>query len=154
MIAVLQRILSADVTADGEPYSKCGKGFLILLGVSVDDTEEDARLLCDKISKLRIFEDENEKLNLSVNDVGGSVMVVPNFTLLASYKKGNRPDFLKSAKPEAADRLFCYFCDYLGGLVPEVCRGKFRSDMKVSLVNDGPITISMDSRVLKGERDI
>lgn len=154
MIAVVQRIESASVVADGVPYSQCGKGFLVLLGVSAEDDEKDAVLLADKISKMRIFEDSDEKMNLSVNDIGGSVMVVPNFTLLAGYKKGNRPDFIRSAKPETANELFEYFCDYLKGIVPDVQRGKFRSDMKVSLVNDGPVTISMDSRVLRGLREI
>lgn len=154
MIAVIQRIESASVTADGAPYSSCGKGFLVLLGVSTEDEEKDAALLADKISKLRLFEDSEEKLNLSVNDIGGSVMVVPNFTLLAGYKKGNRPDFIRSAKPDRANELFEYFCDYIGNLVPDVQKGKFRSDMKVSLVNDGPVTISMDSRVLRGTREL
>lgn len=154
MIAVLQRILSASVIADGEPYSECGKGFLILLGVSTEDDESDAKLLADKISKLRVFEDSDEKMNLSVNDIGGSVMVVPNFTLLAGYKKGNRPDFIRSARPERANELFDYFCSYIKDIVPAVSKGKFQSDMKVSLVNDGPVTISMDSRVLKGTREL
>ena len=154
MIAVVQRIESASVIADGVPYSQCGKGFLVLLGVSCEDDEKDATLLADKISKMRVFEDSDEKMNLSVNDIGGSVMVVPNFTLLAGYKKGNRPDFIRSAKPETANRLFEYFCDYLKGIVPDVQRGKFQSDMKVSLINDGPVTISMDSRVLRGLREI
>ncbi|MBQ4067428.1 MAG: D-tyrosyl-tRNA(Tyr) deacylase [Clostridia bacterium] len=154
MIAVLQRIESAAVVADGEPYSQCGKGFLILLGVSAEDDEQDARLLCDKISKLRVFTDSEDKMNLSVNDIGGSVMVVPNFTLLAGYKKGNRPDFIRSAKPDRANELFEYFCSYMESLVPAVARGKFQSDMKVFLVNDGPVTISMDSRVLRGIREL
>lgn len=154
MLAIIQRIINASVTADGESYSECGKGFLVLLGVSKDDTDEDARLLADKISKLRVFTDENDKLNLSVNDIGGSVMIVPNFTLYASYKKGNRPDFLYSAAPTEAERLFDYFSEYITELVPNVARGKFRADMKVSLVNDGPITIPMDSRVIRGTRTI
>ena len=154
MIAVLQRIESASVTADGEPFSQCGRGLLILLGVSGEDDETDARLLADKISKLRIFTDDEDKMNLSVNDIGGSVMVVPNFTLLAGYKKGNRPDIIRSARPDRANELFEYFCNYISGIVPSIAKGKFQSDMKVSLVNDGPVTISMDSRVLRGNRDI
>lgn len=154
MIAVLQRIESASVVADGEAYSHCGKGFLILLGVSCEDDETDAKLLADKISKLRVFTDSEDKMNLSVNDINGSVMVVPNFTLLAGYRKGNRPDFIRSAKPDRANELFEYFCEYISGIVPSVARGKFQSDMKVSLVNDGPVTISMDSRVLRGTREI
>ncbi len=154
MIAVLQKVKSASVIADGEPWSKIGAGFLILLGVSGEDTEEDAKLLADKISKLRVFEDEDDKMNLSVNDVGGEIMVVPNFTLLASYKKGNRPAFVFSAEPGRAETLYDYFCDYITGLVPGVARGKFRSHMEVSLINDGPVTIPLDSRVLRGERTV
>lgn len=154
MIAILQKVSRCSVTADGEPWSQIGKGFLILLGVSGEDTEEDARLLADKISKLRIFEDENDKMNLSVNDVGGSVMVVPNFTLLASYKKGNRPAFVFGADPQRAEELFDYFSDYIKDLVPGTAKGKFRSHMEVELVNDGPVTIPLDSRVLRGERSI
>ncbi len=154
MLAILQRIRSASVVADGEQFSQCGRGFLILLGVSAEDTEEDARLLAEKIAKLRVFQDEAGKMNLSIGDIGGSVMVVPNFTLYASYRKGNRPDFFASAPPDRAEGLFAYFCDYIAPLVPNVCRGKFRADMQVSLINDGPVTIPMDSRVLKGERSI
>ena len=154
MIAVLQRIKSASVIADGEPFSSCERGFLVLLGVSAEDDEQDAKLLADKISKLRVFTDSDDKMNLSVNDIGGSVMVVPNFTLLAGYKKGNRPDFIRSAKPDRANELFEFFCSYISGIVPSVAKGKFQSDMKVSLVNDGPVTISMDSRVLRGTREI
>ena len=154
MLAILQRIRSASVVADGEPFSQCGRGFLILLGVSAEDTEKDAELLAEKIAKLRVFQDDAGKMNCSIGDIGGTVMVVPNFTLYASYKKGNRPDFFASAAPERAEKLFEYFCGYITPLVPGVCRGKFRSDMQVSLVNDGPVTIPMDSRVLKGERSI
>lgn len=154
MTAILQKISSAQVTVEGELISSCEKGFLILLGVSVEDNEEDARLLADKISKLRVFEDENDKMNLSVNDVGGTVMVVPNFTLLASYKKGNRPAFVHSAPPDRAESLYEYFCSYISDIVPAVAKGRFRSHMEVSLVNDGPVTIPMDSRVLRGQRDI
>ena len=154
MRAVIQRVKYASVTVENEVGGKINEGFLVLLGVSCEEDEKDATLLADKISKMRVFEDSDEKMNLSVNDIGGSVMVVPNFTLLAGYKKGNRPDFIRSAKPETANRLFEYFCDYLKGIVPDVQRGKFQSDMKVSLINDGPVTISMDSRVLRGLREI
>ena len=125
-----------------------------MLGVSFEDDEQDARLLADKISKLRVFTDSEDKMNLSVNDIGGSVMVVPNFTLLAGYKKGNRPDFIRSAKPDRANELFEYFCNYIEELVPNLAKGKFQSDMEVSLINDGPVTISMDSRVLRGTREL
>ncbi len=154
MIAVIQRVLSSSVSVDGDKKAESGEGLLILLGVSVNDTEEDARLLCDKISKLRIFCDENDKMNRSICDINGTVTVVPNFTLMASYKKGNRPDYMMSAKPDIANGLFDYFCDYIRPLVPNVQTGIFKADMKVELINDGPVTIVMDSRVLRGEREI
>ena len=149
MIAILQRVTEASVTIDGTVTASCGRGFMILLGVAKGDTERDAELLADKISKLRVFEDETDKMNLSVNDIGGGILVVPNFTLLASYRRGNRPDFMNSERPEEASRLFNYFCDYIGRVIPSVSRGTFGAHMHVSLVNDGPITIPMDSAVLK-----
>lgn len=154
MISVIQRVLSSSVTVEGEKVAISENGLLVLLGVSSEDTEEDARLLADKISKLRIFCDENDKMNMSVCDIGGTVTVVPNFTLMASYKKGNRPDYMRGAKPDRANELFEFFCNYISELVPRTQRGIFRADMKVELVNDGPVTIVMDSRVLRGERDI
>ena len=154
MIAVIQRVLSASVTVDGDKKADSREGLLVLLGVSVNDNEDDVKLLCDKISKLRVFCDENDKMNKSVCDINGTVTVVPNFTLMASYKKGNRPDYMMSAKPDRANELFDYFCDYLKPIVPRVQTGIFKADMKVELINDGPVTIVMDSRVLRGERDI
>ena len=148
MIAVLQRVGRASVTVDGEIAAECGHGFLILLGVARDDTEDDCRVLADKISKLRVFQDREGKMNLSLSDVDGSVIVVPNFTLLASYRKGNRPDFFGSAPPDEAKRLFEFFTSYLSELVPRTGRGIFGADMKVDLLNDGPVTICMDSKVL------
>jgi len=152
MIAILQRVKEASVTVGGETVSSCGQGILVLLGVARGDTERDAQLLADKISKLRIFEDEEGKMNLSVNDIGGGILVVPNFTLLASYRRGNRPDFMNSETPEEAERLFGYFCEYITPLVPSVGRGIFGAEMLVSLTNDGPITIPMDSEVLKAPK--
>ena len=149
MIAILQRVSRASVTVDGNIVAKCGEGFLILLGVARDDSEEDCRLLADKVSKLRVFRDDEEKMHLSVCDIGGSVIVVPNFTLLASYRKGNRPDFFGSAPPDKAEPLFNYFSDYISELLPNTGRGVFGADMKVDLLNDGPVTIVMDSNVLK-----
>ena len=148
MIAILQRVTSASVDIDGERVAEIGKGFLILLGVGRGDCESDADLLIGKITKMRVFSDENDKMNLSVSDVGGEVLVVPNFTLYASYKKGNRPDYMNSAPPSEAKPLFEYFCDRMAELVPAE-RGVFGADMKVSLVNDGPVTIPMDSSVLR-----
>ena len=149
MIAILQRVSRASVTVDGIKTAECGRGLLILLGVARGDSEDDCRLLADKISKLRVFSDSEGKMNLSVLDVEGSVIVVPNFTLLASYRKGNRPDFFGSAPPDEAKALYEYFTDYIGALVPNVGRGVFGGDMKVDLLNDGPVTIAMDSAVLK-----
>ena len=149
MIAVIQRVSRASVKVGGETASECEKGFLILLGVARGDDEEDCRLLADKIAKLRVFKDDGGKMNLSVTDVGGSLIVVPNFTLLASYRKGNRPDYFNSAPPDEAEPLFEYFVSYISEQVPNVGRGVFGADMKVDLLNDGPVTIVMDSSVLR-----
>jgi len=148
MIAVLQRVSRASVTVDDRVCGKINNGLLILLGVKEGDTESDATLLADKISKLRIFSDENGRMNLSVKDVSGSVLVISNFTLLANYKKGNRPDYMSGAKPDEANRLYEYFCDHISALIPTE-RGIFGADMKVDLLNDGPVTIVMDSEILK-----
>ena len=148
MIAVLQRVTEASVTIDGSVKGKIDNGLLILLGVKEGDTERDVTLLADKISKLRIFSDENGRMNLSVRDIGGSALVISNFTLMANYKKGNRPDYMSGAKPDEANRLYTYFCDYLSTLLPTE-RGEFGADMKVALLNDGPVTIVMDSEVLR-----
>lgn len=148
MIAVLQRVSRASVTIDGEINGNIDDGLLILLGVKAGDSERDAVLLAEKISKLRIFSDSDGKMNLSVKDIGGSVLVISNFTLLANYRKGNRPDYMNGAKPDEANRLYEYFCEYISALVPTE-RGVFGADMKVELLNDGPVTIVMDSEVLK-----
>ncbi len=149
MIAILQRVSEASVTVDGEVTGKIDAGLLVLLGVARGDTETDAELLAQKIAKLRVFEDEGGKMNLSVTDVGGGVLVVPNFTLLAAYRHGNRPDFFGSESPDAAKRLFTYFCDIMENCVSRVERGVFGAHMHVSLLNDGPVTIPMDSQVLR-----
>ncbi|MBQ3040998.1 MAG: D-tyrosyl-tRNA(Tyr) deacylase [Clostridia bacterium] len=148
MIAVIQRVLSASVTIDNCLHSKIDNGLLVLLGVKQGDTERDAELLAKKISNLRIFSDENDKMNLSVQDLKGEVLVVSNFTLLANYKKGNRPDYMNGAKPDEANRLYEYFCSCISQSVPTKT-GVFGADMKLGLVNDGPVTIVMDSEVLK-----
>ena len=148
MITVLQRVTKASVTIDNVIKGKIDNGLLILLGVKEGDTERDVTLLAGKISKLRIFSDENGKMNLSVKDTNGSVLVISNFTLMANYKKGNRPDYMGGAKPDEANRLYTYFCDYISTLVPTE-RGEFGADMKVELLNDGPVTIVMDSEVLR-----
>ena len=153
MIAIIQRVTEASVTIEGSVAGSCGHGFMILLGVARGDTERDAELLADKIAKMRVFEDEAGKMNLALADIGGSVLIVPNFSLLASYRRGNRPDFFGAELPERASPLFDYFCNYIGRSVPSVGRGVFGADMKVALVNDGPITIHMDSEVLKAPKN-
>ncbi len=149
MKAVLQRVKCASVEVDGETVGSCGEGLMILLGVAQGDTEEDARLLAEKILKLRIFSDENGKMNLSVRDVDGEILCISQFTLLANYSHGNRPDYLDSAKPEEANRLYEHFVSLVRPEVKHTGTGIFGADMKVSLVNDGPVTIVMDSEKLR-----
>ena len=148
MIAVIQRVKRASVEIDGKISGECGKGLMILLGVADGDTKTDAELLAAKISKLRIFEDENGKSNLSVKDIDGEMLVVSNFTLLANYRKGNRPDFLSAAAPEQANELYEYFKTLVANEVKHVGCGEFGADMEVTIVNDGPVTIVMDSNIL------
>lgn len=153
MIAVLQRVEQASVIADGVPAGAIGQGLFILLGVLSGDGEEDARLLADKIARLRIFTDDNDKMNLSVNDVSGGALVVSNFTLAANYAKGNRPDYLNAAPPSVAEPLYEYFVALMRERVAEVGTGRFGADMKISMTADGPVTIVMDSHLLgKGAR--
>lgn len=149
MKAILQRCKSASVTSDGKLLGSCGRGLMILLGVAKGDTVTDAELLAAKISKLRIFDDPDGKLNFSIKDVGGSALVVSNFTLLANYAKGNRPDYFGAETPAEADRLYQYFAACLRDLGVHTETGQFGADMEISLVNDGPVTIDMDSSVLK-----
>ena len=150
MTAVLQIVKNATVYADGSLSGEIGKGLYILLGVENGDCERDALLLADEISKLRIFADDNGKMNLSVNDVHGEVMIVSNFTLGANYAHGNRPDYLNSAKPDVAIPLYEYFIKLMSERVGKVATGKFGADMQTSMVTDGPVTIVMKSEVLSG----
>lgn len=150
MRAVIQRVLSASVSVDGQCIGKTDKGFLVLLGVMNGDTEDEARLLAGKIARLRVFEDSDEKMNLSVTDVGGGILSVSQFTLCADVKKGNRPSFTPSAPPNEAERLYEYFNScLLSEGVKSVETGSFGADMKVSLVNDGPVTIVFDTDIWK-----
>lgn len=151
MIAVLQRIYSATVYADGELSGSVGRGLYILLGVEAEDNERDALLLAEKVSKLRIFSDENGKMNLSVKDIDGEALVVSNFTLNANYSHGNRPDYLASAKPELANALYERFKQLLSERVRRVESGVFGADMRTEMVTDGPVTIVMNSSVLGGK---
>lgn len=149
MTCVIQRVFSAAVTADGVSRGAIGRGLYLLLGVMRGDEESDALLLAEKISKLRIFTDEAGKMNLSVNDIGGEVMVVSNFTLGASYAHGNRPDFLSSEEPGRAKELYDRFVTFIGERVKRVATGEFGADMRTDLVTDGPVTIVMRSEILK-----
>ena len=148
MIAVLQRVKGASVIADGEPAGSCGFGLYILLGVAKEDTEADASALAEKIAKLRIFTDENDKMNLSALDVGAEALVVSNFTLNANYAHGNRPDYFASAAPDEANRLYEYFVELMRGKLSRVETGIFGADMHTTMTTDGPVTIVMDSKVL------
>ena len=149
MKAVIQRVTSAKVEVQGETVGECGRGLLVLLGVAVGDTEEDLDRVLQKMVKLRIFEDENGKMNRSVQDVDGELLVVSQFTLLANYRHGNRPDYMGAAAPAEATRLYELFIEKAKAYVRHVGHGIFGADMQVSLVNDGPVTIVMESDVLR-----
>ena len=152
MKAVLQRVTSASVDVDGVTVGQCGHGLMILLGVAEGDTWEDGDRLLQKIVKLRIFEDEAGKMNKSICDVGGEMLIISQFTLLANYRHGNRPDYISAAKPDVARQLYRQFADAAETYVSHVGRGIFGADMKVTLTNDGPVTIVMDSDVLKSAK--
>ena len=146
MKAVIQRVTSASVVVEGETLGAIDRGFLILLGVHEDDTEKEADLLAKKVANLRVFEDDEEKMNLSMLDCGYSALVISQFTLLANTKKGNRPSFIAAARPEVAIPLYERFMERLKvNGVETVEHGEFGADMAVSLVNDGPVTIVLDT---------
>lgn len=149
MKCVIQRVLGASVTVDGVTVGSIKKGFLLLLGIAEGDTEAQAEKLAKKISAMRIFEDSEGKMNLSVNDVDGEILAVSQFTLCADCKKGNRPSFIGAMRPEEANRLYELFMQMLkNNGVRRVEHGIFGADMKVSLVNDGPVTIILDTETL------
>ncbi len=148
MRAVIQRVTKSSVTVDGEIKGSIGKGYNVLLGVMDGDTEAQAELLAAKIAKLRVFEDEAGKMNKSVTDINGEILVISQFTLCADIKKGNRPSFTDSAAPDEANRLYEYFCSkLLENGVSKVEKGVFAADMKVEIHNDGPVTIVMDTDI-------
>jgi len=147
MRAVIQRVSHASVTIDGAVKSKIGQGFLILLGVCDEDSMEDVDWLVKKVANLRVFGDENDVMNLSIQDVGGNALVVSQFTLFASYKKGNRPSWFKAGSHEHSIPLYEAFCSQLSAAIGKpVGTGEFGADMKVELLNDGPVTICMDTK--------
>ena len=146
MKAVIQRVTHASVTVDGDIKGKINEGFLVLLGVGEDDTVEDADILARKVANLRIFCDNEDKMNLSLLDINGEALVISNFTLLADTKKGNRPSFINAMAPDVANTLYEYFCERLfcEG-VKKVDKGVFGGDMKVELLNNGPVTLILDT---------
>lgn len=148
MRALIQRVTRAQVSIEGEPHSSIGKGYVILLGVGAEDGNEQADKLWSKISKLRIFEDENGKTNVSLADVQGDVMVVSQFTLYANCKRGNRPSFTEAGAPDEANRLYEYFVELARRDIEHVATGSFGAMMQVELVNDGPFTIWLDTDTL------
>lgn len=145
MKAILQRVKLANVEVDGNCVGKIDKGFLILLGVKEGDQKQDAEYLVKKICNMRIFEDDNGKMNINIKDVNGEILVVSQFTLYADCKSGNRPSFIKAAKPEVASELYEYFKELVEKELGSVQSGIFGADMKVSLLNDGPVTIDLES---------
>lgn len=148
MKAVIQRVEAAAVSVDGKTVGACQNGFMLLFGAAKGDTEADAELLAKKTANLRVFCDEDGKMNRSVLDIGGEILAISQFTLCADVKKGNRPSFTEAMEPERAEELYCYFCERLKTEgVRNVEKGIFGADMKVSLVNDGPVTIVFDTEI-------
>jgi D-tyrosyl-tRNA(Tyr) deacylase len=148
MRAVVQRVSQAQVTVEGEVVGAIGRGLVVLVGVGVDDGPADAKWLAEKLATLRIFEDADGKMNLSCGDVGGSVLAISQFTLLGDARQGRRPSFTQAARPESAEPLYQSVVDQLRGQGLTVATGRFRTEMQVSLVNDGPITMLLDSKKL------
>ena len=148
MRVLVQRVLEAQVKVDGEVKGKIKKGILCFVGFTKDDNEDKCRKLASKIRKLRIFEDQEGKTNLSSKEVNGEILVISQFTLYANCKKGNRPSFIEAGAPDKAEALYEYIIRECGKTVPDVQTGKFGAEMEVSLVNDGPFTILLDSETL------
>lgn len=146
MKAVLQRVTYASVKVDGDTVGKIDKGFLVLLGAGENDTQADCEKLADKISKIRLFEDAEGKMNLGAGDVDGEILVISQFTLYADSRKGNRPNFMNAMEPKEAERLYEYFVSLLDGNFKKVQKGIFGADMKVELLNDGPVTIILETK--------
>ena len=150
MKAILQRVKFAKVEVGGVTVGEIVQGFLVLLGVAQEDDKKEAEVLSNKIAGLRVFTDENDKMNLSLDDIGGEVLVISNFTLCADCSHGRRPSFIAAARPEQAEPLYEYFCQRLRDAgVKKVAQGIFGADMAVSLLNDGPVTIDINSKDLK-----
>jgi D-tyrosyl-tRNA(Tyr) deacylase len=150
MRAVVQRVSEASVVVDGQTVGQIGRGFLILLGISHEDGEAEARWLARKIAGLRVFEDDAGKMNLALQDVGGGILVVSQFTLYGDVRKGRRPSFVNAARPEHAQPLYQRFCELIAGEGIPVERGIFQAHMDVRLTNDGPVTLWLDTAELMG----
>lgn len=150
MKLVVQRVTHASVTVDNNVIGKIGKGYMVLIGVSDTDTKEIADKMLDKMIKLRIFEDENGKTNLSLADVGGELLLISQFTLYANCKKGNRPSFIEAGSPDHANALYEYIIEKCKDRVDVVEQGEFGAEMKVELLNDGPFTVILDSEQICG----
>ena len=148
MRAVVQRVTDADVSVENQVKGSIGRGFVVLLGVEEGDNETDADYIAEKVSGLRVFDDSEGKMNLSVTDIGGEILSVSQFTLLADARKGRRPSFIRAAQPEEANRLYEYFNEKVREKGVPVAEGVFRADMLVRINNDGPVTILLDSRKL------
>jgi len=146
MRAIVQRVSQASVTVSNEVVGTVGAGVMVLLGVGKEDTTGDADYLAEKVANLRIFEDADEKMNLSVLDIGGGALVISQFTLYGDARRGRRPSFSDAAPPEEANRLYQYFCERLAGYGLPVARGVFQAMMSVALVNEGPVTLLLDSK--------
>ena len=144
MKLVVQRVKKAEVKVDGNIIGKIDKGFLVLIGIKVGDTKEQADYLVKKLCNLRVFSDENDKMNLSIKDVKGKLLIVSQFTLYGDCSQGNRPSFIEAARPEEANPLYEYFCNQCELNNIEVQKGIFGADMKVELINDGPVTIRIE----------
>ena len=148
MKAVIQRVSEASVSVDGNVVGSCNEGYMILFGACEDDTLEDIEILAKKVANLRVFCDENDKMNLSILDISGEILAISQFTLCADVKKGNRPSFIRAMEPEKAEEYYNIFCEKLKEQgIKRVEKGIFGADMKVSLVNDGPVTILFDTEI-------
>lgn len=150
MKVIIQRVTNATVTIDNSETKSIGKGFVVLIGITHTDTEADADFLAKKCCMMRIFEDENQKLNVSLKDAGGSVLIVSNFTLYGDCIKGNRPSFAAAARGDTAKPLYDYFVNACKSYGVNVCTGKFGADMQISLTNDGPVTLVIESNKSQG----
>lgn len=148
MRAVIQRVTDADVSVENDIKGKIGRGFVVLLGVEEGDNEADAEYIAEKVSGLRVFDDSNGKMNLSITDIGGEILSISQFTLLADARKGRRPSFIRAAQPEEANRLYQFFNDMVRERGVKVEEGVFRAEMLVRINNDGPVTILLESNKL------